>query len=604
MIILGGKIMNEEINKKKRKTDKSFILVIIAAILAIISSILFIGYTLLFCKDITNNLLLMINSFIIFLFVSVLSISILIHKRKFKNILLCISLLLVCFFITFNILSLAHIIKIPTQETLQSFVNKNISELLAYGEKHNIIINQTYEFSDTIPEYNIITQDVTPNTLLKEVKELNVVVSSGPSYDKSLILQNFVGLNIDDALKIINEQFMNNIEVDFEFSDKVKKDIIISQNISGEVKRNDLLKLVVSLGLEEELVPVNMINLKGKSLFETTLWLKRYGFKYEITYEFSDKVNRNYCIGQSEKEGTTIDPKKDVITIIISKGKEIIVPDFTSMSVNEATNWITQNNLKLTFKEEYDNELEKGKIISSNFAINSKVEEGTTIELTISKGRLTMEKFDNIGAFRSWASSLGLEYEENSEFNDSSFGTIISITPNVGEYINLNSKIQVVYSKGKATTVPNFYNQSKSEASSLCSKYNLTCYYSYRYNSNISEDYVISQSMSDGSTVAEGTSVTIYLSKGPEPVIEPPINTCTSTETHTLIIQPNWVTGGSASTTISTLKDKLGSQYPNVTFEFTTKPGNNPSGYIHDDSPITAGDVITDCNTYTIIINE
>lgn len=597
--------MNEEKNGKKRKLDKSLILVIIVAILALISSIVFIGYTLLFCKDITNNVLLMLDSFIIFLFVTVLSVSALVHKNKIKNALLSISLLLVCTFTTFNVLSLANIIKVPTQETLQSFVNKNITELLSFGEKHNIVINQTYEFSDTISEYNIITQDVAPNTLLKEVKELNVVVSSGPNYDKTFILQSLVGLNIDDALKIINEHFMNNIEVDFELNDKIKKDIIISQNISGEIKRNDLLKLVVSLGLEEELVPVNMEDLKGKSLFEATLWLKRHGFKYEITYEFSDKVKRNYCIGQSEKEGTLVDPKKDVITIIMSKGKEIVIPDFTSMSVNEATNWITQNNLKLTFKEEYDNELEKGKIISSNFAINYKVEEGTTIILTISKGRLTMEKFDSIGAFRSWASSLGLQYEEDSEFSDSSFGTIISITPNVGEYINLNSKIQVIYSKGKATTIPSFYNKSKSEASSLCNNYNLTCYYSYRYNNSISENYVVSQSMSEGSTVAEGTSITLYLSKGPQPIVEePPQYTCTSTETHTLIIQPNWVTGGSANTTISTLKDKLSSQYPNVTFQFTTKPGNNPSGYIHDDSPITAGSTITDCNTYTIIVNE
>lgn len=602
--------MKEEINKrkdtiKKKKLDKSFILVIITSAISLISALIFTLYTIFFCKDITNNLNLIINSFIIFLFVSVLSVSAIIQKNKIKNILLSVSLLLICTFTAFNVLSLANIIKVPTQETLKSFVNKNITELLSYGEKNNIIINQTYEFSDTILEYNIISQDVLPNTLLKDVKELNVVVSSGPNYDKTFILQNFVGLNIDDALKIINEHFMNNIEVDFELNDKIKKDIIISQNISGEVKRNDLLKLVVSLGLEEELVPVKMEDLKGKSLFEATLWLKRHGFKYEITYEFSDSVNRNYCIGQNEKEGTLVDPKKDVITIIMSKGKEIVIPDFTSMSVNEATNWITQNNLKLTFKEQYDNELEKGKIILSNFAVNSKVEEGTTIILTISKGRLVMEKFDSIGEFRSWASSLGLEYEENSEFNDSSFGTIISITPNVGEYINLNSKIQVVYSKGKSTTIPNFYNKNKNEASSLCNKYNLTCYYGYRYSNNISEGNVISQSMSEGSTVAEGTSITIYLSKGPQPIVEePPQNTCTSTETHNLIIQPNWVTGGSASTTISTLKDKLSSQYPNITFEFVTKPGNNPSGYIHDDSPITSGDTIQDCNTYTIIINE
>ena len=116
----------------------------------------------------------------------------------------------------------------------------------------------------------------------------------------------------------------------------------------------------------------------------------------------------------------------------------------------------------------------------------------------------------------------------------------------------------------------------------------------------------MAQSMSKNSVVAENTSITLTISNGPEPVAPPkPVEpTCNSTNSYTLIIQPNWVTGGSASTTIATLKSKLSSQYPNITFNYTTKAGNNPAGYIHDESPITSGSTIKDCNTYTIIINE
>lgn len=585
-----------------KNTKKSYIVATIFCGLMLLCSIIFLGYTLLCCQNQTNQIFLILSSFILFIFSSIFAVGTLTVKTKVKNILMSIGAFIMSLFILFNILTIQNIIKLPMQAVLESLVNKNISEVLDWGKNHNIVINQTYEYSDTIDEFNIISQDVLPNTLLKNVKEITVTVSSGPNYDKQFVLQNLVGLNIDDALKITKENFMNNVEVTYEISDSITKDTIISQNINGQIKRNDLLKLVVSLGTKEDLVPVEMENLKNKSLFEATLWLNRYGIEYDLSYEFSNDIKRGYCISQSEKAGTTINPKENKITLVISKGKEISVPDFTTMNVTEATKWITENNLKIVFKEAYDNEIIKGNIISSNYKTNDKVETGTAIELVISKGNLKMEKFDNISAFRSWASALGLEYEENSEFSDSDIGSIISIEPSVGEAIDLNKKIKVTYSKGKSTKVPNFYNKSESEARKLCTNNNLKCYFTSKYSNSISSGYVMYQSMSKDSVVATGTSITLTLSKGKQP--QAPVNTCTSTATHTLVIQPNWVTGGSANTTITTLKTKLANAYPKVKFNFTTKIGNNPSGYIHDDSPITSGSTIQDCKTYTIIINE
>ena len=590
--------MNEvkEVKKSTKKTNKSIICVIITSILCFLSSITYLGYTLLFCGDKTNNLFLIINSFIIFIFVSILSIG-LFMKKKIKNVLCSISLLLLSGFIIFNLLTITNIIKLPTQAVLENFINKNINDLLNYGEKNKIIINQSYEYSDTVLEYNIISQDILPNTLLKDVKELTVVVSSGPNYDKAFILQNLVGLNVDEALKIANENFMNNIEIEYEINDENEKDIIINQSLNGQIKRNDLLKLVVSLGAEGSLEPVKMENLKNKSLFEATLWLKRNGIKYEVTYEFSDTIDRNYCVSQSEKEGTEIDPNNATITLIVSKGKEINVPDFTSMDINEATTWIVENNLKLEIEEAYDNEIEKGKIISSDKPINTKVEEGATIKLTISKGKLKMEEFESIGSFRSWANSLGLEYEENSEFSDLDKGMIISSNPKVGEYINLNNKIEITYSKGKSTTIPNFYNKTKNEATSLCSKYKLNCYYSYRYSSSVSEGYISSQSMSKNSTVAENTSITLYISKGKEPVIEVP--TCDKNKTVTVYFD----TGNNGAQT----KEIISGRYPNINWNFVpVKQCNNGSiaggticnGYIYD------GKNLNYCDTYTLEIVE
>ncbi len=604
-VIEGLDKIKQKEEKKKTKKISLIILCIIVSLLMLLSASYLI-YNILNSKNEVNNLFVIINSLFIFLTTITFGISSIIQKHRIKNIMLSITGIFMGLFIIFNLLTNLNIIKLPTREVLGNLINKNINDVLIWAEQKKIKINQNYEYSDLVKEYFIINQDIDANTLIKDVKEINLTVSSGPNYDKTIILQNLVGLNIDEALKIINDNFMNNVSINYELSDTVDKDIIISQNINGEIKRNDALELIVSLGKEEDLASVSMIDLKGKSLFEATLWLKRNGIKYEITYEFSDNISRDYCISQSEKEGTTIDPKTQTVTIIISKGKEINIPDFTSMNVSDATKWITDNKLKLKFKEAYDNEIETGAIVYSNYPINSKVEEGTIIELTISKGKLKMEKFDSMASFRAWADGLNLHYEEDSEFNENPTGTIISVTPNVGEYINLNETIKVIYSKGPSTTVPNFYGKTKSSASSLCTSSKLKCSFTYRYSSSVDSGYIMSQSMSKNSVVAENTSITLTISNGPEPIKKPdPVTpTCNSSNTYTLVIQPNWVTGGSANTTIATLKSKLSAQYPNITFNYTTKAGNNPAGYIHDDSPITSGSTIKDCNTYTIIINE
>ena len=69
-------------------------------------------------------------------------------------------------------------------------------------------------------------------------------------------------------------------------------------------------------------------------------------------------------------------------------------------------------------------------------------------------------------------------------------------------------------------------------------------------------------------------------------------------------MQQSWIVPGSSSSTISTLKEKLKANYPNVTFIFQTKASNDAAGLIHDDSPTKLGSTIQDCKTYTIIINE
>ena len=172
-----------------------------------------------------------------------------------------------------------------------------------------------------------------------------------------------IGRNLDDLIEFIDKNFMNNVTINFEISD-TDKDTIIAQDKNGEIRRNSDITFVISLGSEIS-DTVTMENLVGMKLFDAELWLKRNGIKYEIKYEFSDKL-KNEVLSQSTNKDEEINIKDTNITITVSAGVAIKIPDFKTMTVDEATSWIINNKLKVEFNEIYDENIETGKIIEQS----------------------------------------------------------------------------------------------------------------------------------------------------------------------------------------------------------------------------------------------
>ena len=587
---------NSKLQKENKNSNNTFSKVF--AVIMLLLSISYSIYTIIFCGNNANNLYLIINSSIILVF----SIFLLILNFK-NNSKICLNIcnLILSIFLIFNFLVISEIIIIPTQELLDNFQNKTISEALKWAKENNIEVTQIYEYSDNIDEYHIITQDIYPNTLLKNVDKITFTVSYGPNYDKIISLPNMVGWNIDDAMKTINDNFLNNVNIDYEVNEEKEKDTIIEQSISGQIRRNDEVNIKVSLGSTDDLEPVEMINLKNKSLRDATLWLKRHGIKYELVYVFSDEIAKNYVADQETDPGETVNPKDDTLKLIISKGKKIIVPDLTKLSVDEATEWIINNNLKVKFETKYDSNIEAGKIIEADYKENDEIEAGTLITITTSKGSLKMPKFNNISDLRNWANNLGIEYREEYEFNDTvNKGDIIKTIPEENAVINYSDIIIVHISYGKPVTVPSFIGKSKSEISSTCNNIGLNCTFYYNGYSDTPYDIAQNQNKNAGSEVVSGTYVSIGLSSGPKPKEEPkpdPTPTCDKSKTTTV-----WITPGNDGNQTQNILSK---QYPQIKWNFNLvdkcQSGDSTSGAVCNANEID-GKNLNSCDAYTVTI--
>ncbi len=479
-----------------------------------------------------------------------------------------------------------------TENLVPNFIGKNISEAVEWASKNKVELVQTYEFSDSFKENNIFAQDQF-NIDVKEIEKLNVTISNGINYDKTVVLSSYVGQDISLLLNDITDLHLNNVKIDYEVNDYNQKGIVLTQSVSGEIRRNEEVKIVVSLGKKSELSEITMISLVGKNIFDATLYLEQNGINYEIKYDFSNE-NKDVVISQSVKENEIIKPFDTKVILTVSKGNKILVPDLTKMTISEVIKWITDNNLKIELTDAYNNKIEAGKVISANYKENEEISEGTLVKVTTSKGALKMLSFKSLSEFRKWANTYNVKYEEEYEFNNNvSKGNIIKFSLSPNDLIDENVPIIVTISNGKAVTIPNYVGKSKSEITSSCKNIGLSCSFTYGSYSTTSKDVAVSQNKKAGSSVISGTSLIITLSKG-------------TAKTFTVQIFESQLTLGNASATANTLKTYFAKNYPDVNFVFSYKKSNTypRAGYIHENSQVKDGTKVTQGKTYNVIITS
>ena len=608
----------EKINRYKIKNVKPKtrfnILIMFLFIFMFLSSIAFIGYTILFGDNQINQVSNIINSFLFFGIAICMMVSYGADDGAKKKAFGFLGSITITGLLAFNLLTNLNILNLPTNSVMKDFTGKTITEAMKWADANKITIEQVYDNSDTIEEFNIIMQDIYPNILLKNVDKVEFRVSSGPDYDKEVVLPNMIDWNIDEAVKQIDSNFLNNVDVNFEGNVEIERDIIISQSKSGNMKRNDKVEFTVSLGDSALLESLDMIDIKNMSYFKAGLWLKRNGIKFNVTYEFSDKVKRNHVISQSITKGKNISPHTDTIDIVVSRGKKIIVPDLSKMNMKEITKWIVDNRLKIEFSDKYDMKIKKGKVIESNYKEKDEIEEGSLVKIVTSKGQLKMPKFTSLDEFRRWANRYGVKYtEEYIQDKNVEKGKIIKFSANPGDVLNTSDPIIVYISSGDTIVVPNFVGRKKADIEKMCKDTGLQCTFYYAGVSSRDKDIALSQNKRAGSEVVKDTYVNVGLSSGktsnnpnvntgntkpatPNPIPTPtPVPTCNTT---VFRLQPHYVVQHNPTATCNNVKNA----YPG--YNIVCNLIDSDTGYQGAILQSPNGQTINSCNAVSIVIRR
>ena len=212
---------------------------------------------------------------------------------------------------------------------------------------------------------------------------------------------------------------------------------------------------------------------------------------------------------------------------VANKAKNVVsVPAVVGLDKDEAIKLLKSKKLNgLVVQTINDDNVEPGKVIKQKPNANEKAKEGTNVELTISLGKnktivpdltnLDIKKAEELLSKNKLSiRNIEKEYDDKIEENK-----IISQSVQAGTEVDVDSKIDVVVSKGKKDkkiAVPDLIGKSKEEAVRLLTDSGLNIGKVETKNDESKEGTVIFQSYGKGTKIDPENNVDIIVSLGPK----------------------------------------------------------------------------------------
>lgn len=207
--------------------------------------------------------------------------------------------------------------------------------------------------------------------------------------------------------------------------------------------------------------------------------------------------------------------------------KEVTVPNLVGLPKDEAEEELEKIGLKLSVvKEVYSDEYDEGIIVSQRTEENTKVKEGYTIEVVISKGRqlVTVPSLINrsIDEIDSILKEVGLkEGVVDYQYSDTvPANQVISQDPEPFTEVKAGSKVNLVVSQGpevKLVRMPNLVGLSEQAAKNALIALQLVVGDIVREpNNEYKAGTVFWQSIEAGNQIETNTAIDLYISTGPK----------------------------------------------------------------------------------------
>ncbi len=264
-------------------------------------------------------------------------------------------------------------------------------------------------------------------------------------------------------------------------------------------------------------------DLKNKTLSEAQRIVEKADLKLKIDKEvYNEKVKPGQIISQDPDAGEKI-RKGGTIKVVLSKGLQTIkVPNLIGKTEDEARGLLKKAGLVMgNIESTYSDTAKENTIVSQSPKSDVKVEKGSTVDVTISRGSESLDVPEVVGKTESEAKSI----LENVGFFVSSFedysttvavNHVIRQSPEAGAKASAGSTITIAISKGPEQVTldgAEIIGRTKDEARSWLENNGLvvTVVEVGELPPTQPSNHVYDVNPAAGTTVNKGSSVTIYV---------------------------------------------------------------------------------------------
>lgn len=265
----------------------------------------------------------------------------------------------------------------PDTSLMPDLTEKTVEQAKEILKEYNVTISDdiTEELSDEYEKGEIIATDPKKGTTIKEGDVVKVTVSKG----KYIVLEDYTGKKEDVAKKAL-EKLKFEVEIEYEISSKTKG-TVIDQSIEKGTKVDPTekdRKIILTVSKGDYVVLGNYVGMDQNKAKEA---LTKLGF-YVTIKETSSEQAVGTVVEQSLKEGHKVDPdeKDRTITLTVSSGIKIEVPNVKGMDIDAAATLLTNKGFSVkreTLPTPTDpNEIEK---ITVNQVVRQSLDAFTTV---------------------------------------------------------------------------------------------------------------------------------------------------------------------------------------------------------------------------------
>ncbi|MDH6363139.1 beta-lactam-binding protein with PASTA domain [Enterococcus sp. PF1-24] len=356
-----------------------------------------------------------------------------------------------------------------THVKLTNFVDKEVSEARNWLADNDLKLELIQEYDEAIATNKVISQKQLADKKIKKGSTIQITASKGPDPDATLPLPDFLTMSkaSADEWKAMNKA--DNLSIIEEYNDTVEKGQGIRVEFNNKdttrenYRRKEKVKIYYSKGPETYEKNIEVLDFVNKAKAEVETWSKKNEIKITYQEESSDTIAPDNVISQSITKGEKV-AKKDEMTVSISTGKAIVVPNFGDFSFEDAAT--AGAGLTVQVKSIYSNDIAYGQLVSQSIpagtALTSK--DDLNIKVTYSLGkpyfkdiRGTQIEGDLPKYFYDEFTSKGANITYQVRYVDSAETKGMVVGTNVvNQYIPIQYTIYVDISRGNLQGIPQY----------------------------------------------------------------------------------------------------------------------------------------------------